>query len=92
MSVTQRFRRVSSSRDSQICPGSVNRSSDGVQMVGKSGVEEEVKNKIYFVKNKNARYLKKTHKFGIEVSKSVSKEYSLHENNVNTLWEDEISK
>ena len=40
----------------------------------------------------NARYLKKKHKFGIEVPKSVVQAYALDKKNVNTLWEDVISK
>ena len=47
---------------------------------------------IYIVKNRNASYLKKTHKFGIEVPKYVAQTYVLDKKNVNTLWSDAISK
>ena len=38
------------------------------------------------------RYLKKTHKFGIELPKTVSEAHELDQKNSNTLWADEISK
>ena len=47
---------------------------------------------ISLIKKRNARYLKKTHKFGIEVLKSVAQAYALCKDNGNTLWEDAISK
>ena len=47
---------------------------------------------INLVKKRNARYLKKTHKFWIEVPKSDAQEYALDKNNGNTLWADYISK
>ena len=47
---------------------------------------------ISLVKNRNARYLKKTHKFGIEVPKSVSHAYALDDKNGKTLWTYTISK
>ena len=47
---------------------------------------------ISLVKKRNAFYLKKNHKFGNEVPKSVVQEYELDENNGNTLWEDTNSK
>ena len=47
---------------------------------------------IYIVNNRNYSYLNKTHKFWIEVPKSVVQAYVLDKNNVNTLWEDSISK
>ena len=37
-------------------------------------------------------HLHKTHKFGIEVHKSVAQAYALDENNDNTLWGDDITK
>ena len=40
---------------------------------------------ISLVKKRNALYLKNTHKFGIELPKSISKSYSLDENNGNIL-------
>ena len=46
---------------------------------------------IYVIKKRNARYLKNTHKFGIEVNKSVARAYALDENNGNTLWVDVIA-
>ena len=36
---------------------------------------------ISLVKKRNAQYLKKTHKFGIEVPKSVDQAYALDKNN-----------
>ena len=47
---------------------------------------------ISLVKNRNVCYLKKTHKFGVEVPKSVDQAYALYKNNSNTLWEDYITK
>ena len=47
---------------------------------------------IPLAKNRNARYLKKTHKFGIEVPKSIYKAYDLDENNGDTLWANTIVK
>ena len=43
---------------------------------------------ISLVKKRNACYLKSTHQFGIEVPKSVAKDYVLD----NTLWADAIYK
>ena len=43
-------------------------------------------------KKKNARYLTKTHKFGIEVPKSVAQSYTPKRKSINTLWSDEIAK
>ena len=36
--------------------------------------------------------MKKTHKFGIEVTKSVAQAYDLDKKNGNTLWVDNIAK
>ena len=47
---------------------------------------------ISLVKNRNYRYLKKTHKFGVDVLNSISRAYALDKNNGNTLWEYSISK
>ena len=58
-------------------------------------VNEVLKKRLwikYFVKKRNACYIKKTHKFGIEVPKSVDWEYALDKKNGNTLWADAISK
>ena len=41
---------------------------------------------ISLIKKRNALYLKKTHRFGIKVHKSVAQEYSLYEINDNTIW------
>ena len=46
---------------------------------------------ISCVKKINALYLKKTHKFGIEVPKSVAQAYAVDENNGNTLCADTIA-
>ena len=40
---------------------------------------------ISLVKKMNARYLKKTHKFGIEVPKSVAQAYAPDKKNLNNL-------
>ena len=42
---------------------------------------------IPLIKKRNARYLKKTHTFGIEVHKSVAQAYAIDKKNGNTLWE-----
>ena len=47
---------------------------------------------ISAVKHRNAKYLKHTHKFGIEVLKTVAEAIDLDENNGNTLWQDAIVK
>ena len=47
---------------------------------------------ISLIKKRDIRYLKKTHKFGIEVPKSVYQAYALYKNYSNTLWEDYITK
>lgn len=47
---------------------------------------------ISLVRQRNARYLKKTHKFGIEVPKSVEDALAIDKRNGNTLWQDAIAK
>ena len=47
---------------------------------------------ISLVKKRNNIYLKKTHKFGIEVSESVSRSYALDKKNGNSFWSDAITK
>ena len=47
---------------------------------------------IPLVKKRDARYLKKTHQFGIEVPKSAVHVYALDKTNNNTLWADAITK
>ena len=44
------------------------------------------------VKRRNTRYLKRTHKFGIEVPKTVAEAHDLDCKNGNTLWMDAIAK
>ena len=43
---------------------------------------------ISLVKQRDAQYLKRTHKFGIEVPKSVKDTYDLDKKNDNTFWAD----
>ena len=47
---------------------------------------------ISLVKQCNARYLKCTHKFGIEMPTSVKDAYALDKKNGNMFWADSISK
>ena len=47
---------------------------------------------ISLVNKMNDRYLKKTHKFWIEVPKLVAQAYALDKKNGNTLWVDAVSK
>ena len=47
---------------------------------------------ISLVKKINSLYLKKTHKFGIEVPNSVVQAYVLDKRNLNAFWEDANSK
>jgi hypothetical protein len=47
---------------------------------------------IALVKKRSTCFLKKTHKFGIEVPRSVAKAYALDKKNGNTLWADSITK
>ena len=41
---------------------------------------------ISMVKRRSARYLKRTHKFGIKVPKTVQEAHDLDQNNGNTFW------
>ena len=47
---------------------------------------------ISLVKKRNSRYLKKTHKYGIEVPKYISQAYDLDKKIDSTLWEYSIAK
>ncbi len=47
---------------------------------------------ISLVRKRTTRYLKRTHKFGIEVSKTVTEALALDRKNGNTLWADAIAK
>ena len=47
---------------------------------------------ISLVKKRNAWYLKKTHKFGVEFPKSVTEAYALYKHKGNTHWENSIAK
>ena len=47
---------------------------------------------ISAVKQRNARYLKRMHKFGIEETNMVAEAISLYENNGDTLWLESIAK
>jgi len=50
------------------------------------------KHMIALVKKRTTRFLKKMHKFGIEVPRSVTEAYTLDKKNGNTLWADSIAK
>lgn len=47
---------------------------------------------ISLVKQRNARYLKRTHKFGIELPKTVKEALAIDNKNGNTYWQDAIAK
>jgi hypothetical protein len=47
---------------------------------------------ISLVHKQTTRYLKRTHKFGIEVPKTVKEALALDQNNGNNLWADAIAK
>ncbi len=47
---------------------------------------------ISLVKKQSACYLKYTHKFGVEVSKTVKEALDLDRSNGNTIWSDAIAK
>ena len=47
---------------------------------------------ISAVKQSNARYIKRTHNFGIEVPKTVEEAIALDENNGDTLWKKSNAK
>jgi hypothetical protein len=47
---------------------------------------------IALVKKRSTRFLKKTHKFGIKVPRSVAEAYAIDKKNGNTLWADSIAK
>ena len=46
---------------------------------------------IYLVRKRNPRYLKKTHKFGIEVPTTMAEAHKLEKKNVDTHWADMIA-
>ncbi len=48
--------------------------------------------KIFLVHKRTTHYLKRTHKFGIEVFKTVKEALALDCKNGNTLWADAIAK
>ena len=52
----------------------------------------KIDNTILAVKQRNTKYIKCTHKFCIEVPKTVTEAIALNENNGDTLWEDIITK
>ena len=41
---------------------------------------------ISAAKHRNAKHLKRTHKFGVEVTKTVAESIALDENNGDTVW------
>ena len=47
---------------------------------------------ISLVRKRNPPYLKQTHKFGIELPKTVKEVFELDKKNGNTLWADAIAK
>jgi hypothetical protein len=47
---------------------------------------------ISLVHRRTTRYLKRTHKYGIEIPKTVKKALALDRKNGNTLWADAIAK
>ncbi len=47
---------------------------------------------IHLVHRRTTRYLKKTHKFGIEIPKTVKEALALDRKNGNTLWVEAIAK
>ncbi len=47
---------------------------------------------ISLVRKRNPRYLKWTHKFGIELPKTVNEALELDKKNCNTFWADVIAK
>ena len=52
----------------------------------------EVTHIISLVKKRSARYLNKTHKFGVQVSKSAKHALEFDKQNCNTFWQDYIPK
>ena len=57
-----------------------------------SGCAAQAEHIIALVKKRSTRFLKKTHKFGIEVPRSVTEAYALNKKNGTTLWADSIAK
>ena len=47
---------------------------------------------ISLVKNRKPQYLKRTHKFGVEFTKSVADVHAIDKKNENTFWADGIAK
>ena len=47
---------------------------------------------ISLVRKQNPRYLKRTHKFGIKLPKTVKEAFELDKKNGNTLWAEAIAK
>ena len=51
-----------------------------------------MKKRDHIISKVKARFLKKSHKFGVEVPTSVEEAYKLDHNNNNNLWRDSIKK
>ena len=47
---------------------------------------------IYLVNNSKPKYLKRTHKFGVELPKYVADAHAIDKKNENTFWADYIAK
>ena len=47
---------------------------------------------IALTKQRNACYMKRTHKFGITIPKTIQEAFDLDRKNGNTLWADAIAK
>ena len=47
---------------------------------------------ISLVNNRKPQYLKRTHKFGVELPKYVADTHAIDKNNGNTFWDDGITK
>ena len=47
---------------------------------------------ILLVEKRNPRFLKRTHKFGIEVPKTIKEPLEIDRRNDNTFWADAIAK
>ena len=51
-----------------------------------------MKKRYHRIAKVKARFIKKFHKFGVEVPASVEEAYRLDQNNTNTFWRDAIKK
>jgi len=83
-----RLERVLPSASCQVCSQSRVRKGTSFCLVGASCPEE----RDQIIAAVNRRYHKQTHKFGIEVPKTVKHAFEIDKENGNTFWQDAINQ